>query len=264
MAERAGVRHSFSRAAERYDASARLQREVGDRLLGMVPAMVAHRVLDLGCGTGFAAAGLRARFPGATLFSADFSPAMLAAHTPAVPDLRLCADAHALPLVGGGFDLVFSNLMLQWCDLPRALSECRRVLRPGGTLCFSTVLSGTLAEIDAAFARVDRHRHTLAFVDEAALAHALTAAGYRMQRVERQRRVDYFPDARSLLQSNRDIGASRVPAGGRRSVLGRAAWQTVCAALEAMRAPEGIPLSYELAWVVADGPRSGPQNGAQA
>ena len=54
-----------------------------------------------------------------------------------------------------------------------------------------------------------------------------------------------------LLQSIRDIGASRVPVDGRRALLGRAALRRVHESLESLRTAQGIPLSYELVWVVA-------------
>lgn len=257
MTELAAVRRSFSRAADRYAAAARLQRQVSDRLLDMLPPIAAGCVLDVGCGTGFASAGLRGRYPDALLLSADFSPAMLGAHAPMSDNARLCADAHALPLRNGSVDLIFSSLMLQWCDPSRSLPECRRILRPGAPMCSATLLNGTLREIDQAFAAVDRYRHTLPFLDEAALREALGAAGLVVDHVERARQVEYFDDACSLLRSNRDIGASHVPQRDRHPTLGRAAWRSVYAAFDAQRTPQGIPLSYELAWVVAHRPGHG-------
>ena len=51
---------------------------------------------------------------------------------------RLRADAYALPFATAAFDLVFSNLMLQWCDdLDAALLEIRRVLAPDGFFAFT-------------------------------------------------------------------------------------------------------------------------------
>ena len=254
MVERATVRRSFSRAAQRYEAAASLQREVSDRLLEMLPLRRAECVLDLGCGTGFASAGLLARYPGAQLLSADFAPAMLSMHDgDSARQACVCADAHRLPFADGAVDLIFSSLMLQWCDLPRVLAECARVLRPGGQLCFATVLNGTLCEIDAAFASADTHRHTVEFLELNEVIDALASAGMSEQACTRARRVEYFPDARSLLQSNRDIGASRVPDRGRRGVLGRAAWDGVCRRLESMRTSAGLPLTYEIVWIVAQG-----------
>lgn len=251
MSELSAVQRAFSRAAGRYRAAAGLQRVVSDHLLDLLPDVEARRVLDLGCGIGFASGALAARHPGAQVIAADFSPGMLGAHEAASCCLRVCADAHRLPFADAGIDLIFSSLMLQWCDLPRALSECARALRPEGVICFSTVLNGSLCEIDAAFAAVDHHRHTVAFTDERRLHEALASAGLRADRIERATRVEHFADARSLLQSIRDIGASRVPVDGRRALLGRAALLRVYDRLEALRTAQGIPLSYELVWVVA-------------
>jgi malonyl-CoA O-methyltransferase len=254
MNERSTIRRSFSRAAKRYGDAARLQREVSDRLLSVLPPGDAARVIDLGCGTGFASDRLSARYPSAQLLSVDFSPAMLATHRPAAKGMAVCADAHRLPFADASADLIFSSLMLQWCDLPQALSECLRVLRPGGHLCFSTVLHGSLKEIDAAFSAVDEDRHTVGFVTASALIDVLASAGLSLASLVQESRTERFDDPRSLLQSNRDIGASRVPYRGRRPVLGRTALQTVYRLLESMRTAHGIPLSYELAWVVAGRP----------
>lgn len=250
MNDRVAVRASFSRAAARYSAVAALQRLVSDRLLELLPASHARVVLDLGCGTGFASAGLQSRYPGGLLCAADFSFGMLRAHGADPRTARICADAHFMPFDDGSVDLVFSSLMLQWCDLPAVLDECRRILRPGGQLCFSTVLQGTLAEIDAAFAGLDEHRHTLSFPGPDRLTAVLVESGFKVDSTCCERHVEYFADARSLLQSNRDIGASHVP-GGRRTLLGRAALRQACERLEARRGARGLPLTYELAWVVA-------------
>jgi malonyl-CoA O-methyltransferase len=252
MTERVSVRRAFSRAAPRYSERASLQRQVGDRLIDALPSAVqASRVLDLGCGTGFAGPALRARFPLALLCSTDFSQAMLGLHRPGDRDVRVCADAHALPFAPSAFDLVFSSLMLQWCDLPRALAECVRVLTADGWLCFSTVLQGSLREIDAAFSGVDGHRHVVDFPAASALHSMLEMQGFSIEWAECATRVEYFAHAAELLQSNRGIGASRVPAGGRPSMLGRAALGEVCRRLELGRTAQGVPLSYELAWMVA-------------
>jgi malonyl-CoA O-methyltransferase len=252
MTERASVRRAFSRAAARYSELAGLQREVGDRLIDVLPSSArATRVLDLGCGTGFASPGLRARFPQALLCPADFSQPMLALHRPVQGNARVCADAHALPFAGRAFDLIFSSLMLQWCDLPRVLAECARVLTADGWLCFSTVLQGSLREIDAAFSGIDGHRHVVDFPAASALHSMLEMEGFSIEWAGCATRVEYFAHAAELLQSNRGIGASRVPAGGRPSMLGRAALAEVCRRLELGRTAQGVPLSYELAWVVA-------------
>ena len=58
---------------------------------------------------------------------------------------RVCADALRLPFAEASADIVFSSLMLQWCDdLLIAFREVRRVLKPGGLFIFSTFGPDTL------------------------------------------------------------------------------------------------------------------------
>ena len=74
---------------------------------------------------------------------------------------RVRADAYSLPFRDGAFDLVFSSLMLQWCDdLDAVFAEIARVLRPGGLLLFSTFGPGTLAELREAWARERRRQQS--------------------------------------------------------------------------------------------------------
>lgn len=72
------VAASFSRAAERYDDHAVLQREVADDLLALVNTQrPVRRILDIGSGTGYCSAPLLRKFPGAQLISLDIAPGML-------------------------------------------------------------------------------------------------------------------------------------------------------------------------------------------
>jgi malonyl-CoA O-methyltransferase len=58
------VRESFERAAVSYDGAAVLQRQVCDHLLATLdPLPEPASILDAGCGTGYGARLLRARWP---------------------------------------------------------------------------------------------------------------------------------------------------------------------------------------------------------
>ena len=100
-------------------------------------------ILDLGAGTGHAIARAEAALSQALVVAADIAPGMLERARQQSRWLRrferVRADAYALPFRDGAFDLVFSNLMLQWCDdLDAVFGEIARVLKPGGLLLFST------------------------------------------------------------------------------------------------------------------------------
>lgn len=101
-----------------------------------------QKVLDVGCGTGVVAvtaAGL-----GAEVTGLDLTPALIErAHENASLAGRdvgfVVGDAEALPFPDASFDVVVSQFGHMFA--PRAevaLAEMTRVLRPGGTIAFST------------------------------------------------------------------------------------------------------------------------------
>ncbi len=85
---------------------------------------------------------------GMTVISADFSPAMAAI----AGGLPVTIDGEALPFADKKFDLVIAHLSLHWInDLPGALIQLRRALKPGGLFLASMPVLGTLAELRTAF-----------------------------------------------------------------------------------------------------------------
>ncbi|HEY3433836.1 MAG TPA: malonyl-ACP O-methyltransferase BioC [Rhodocyclaceae bacterium] len=252
------VRHAFGRAAHRYDAVADYQQEVGKRLLAGRPWLeLSGRALDLGCGTGHGTALLQHGFPALNLTALDFALPMVS-HLATVLSprpTRLCADAQALPFRPDSFDFCWSSLTMQWCDPVQVFAEIARILKPGGRLALSTLGPETFAELRQAFAGVDEYRHTIDFLPESSLKVALSEAGLNAVRWERKTITRYRPDLRSLLAGVRDLGANRVTGGNRRSgLMGKAAWLKLQAAYEALRIPQGLPLSYDTFFIYAEKP----------
>ncbi|MGA9139271.1 MAG: methyltransferase domain-containing protein [Methanocella sp.] len=99
-----------------------------------------ERVLDLGCGTGYTSC-LIARSQDADVVAADLQPKMLrwvqrrARKERVLNAVRpVAADAHRLPFKDGSFDAAVVESVLVFCDVPVALAELYRVLKPGGRL----------------------------------------------------------------------------------------------------------------------------------
>jgi ubiquinone/menaquinone biosynthesis C-methylase UbiE len=106
--------------------------------LGLRPGA---RLLDVGCGLGDAAVALAADLgPTGEVVGVDASAAMLAiarerATGAACPVRFTVGDAMALDEPAAAFDAVRSERTLQWlADPATAVTEMRRVLRPGGPL----------------------------------------------------------------------------------------------------------------------------------
>jgi len=263
----ASVRDSFDRASASYDAAAVLQRRVGDELLHRVdffklePAVV----VDLGAGTGRATAELKRRYRRATVIALDIAPGMLREarrHQRWFRRFeRVCGDALRLPLAEASVDIVFSNLMLQWCgDLDVALGEVRRVLKPDGLFAFTTFGPDTLTELRAAWAAVDGYTHVNAFLDMHDIGDALGRAGLTEPVLDVDRVTLTYRDALEVMRDLKAIGAHNVTAGRPRGLTGRARLQQVKAAYETSRRNGLLPATYEVVYGAAWG--SAGQRGA--
>jgi len=120
--------------------------DLGERLLDRLNDTSASfaSVLEIG-GRGSIAAKLQAR--GMQVVSADFSAPMAAC----AGGLAVAIDGEALPFGPQKFDLVLAHCSLHWInDLPGALIQLRRALRPGGLFLASMPVLGTLQELRAA------------------------------------------------------------------------------------------------------------------
>lgn len=157
----------------------RLHHDIADRAAELAVSVhpAPRRVLDVGCGTGYLLRLLAGRCPQATeLAGVDPAPSMIEAAEQAADDRRLrftVGAAERLPCADDAFDLVVTTTSFDhWADQRAGLSECARVLVPGGHLMltdlFSPVLLPTLLARRRGKARTRRRASQL-----------LSAAGFQ-------------------------------------------------------------------------------------
>jgi malonyl-CoA O-methyltransferase len=258
MLEPRDVARSFGAASRTYDAHAWLQALAREELLSRLDVLRAPpaSVLDLGAGTGLAAIGIKRRFRGAAVTAADIAAPMLDIARQRSRWWRrircVQADAQALPFADASFDLVFSNLMLQWLVPPdAALAEMRRVLKPGGLLLASSFGPETLRELRTAWMAADAGIHVNEFIDVHDLGSALARAGFAEPVLDVDRHQRHYEDARGLMGELKALGARNVDARRARGLTGRRGFARMLDAYESLRTPRGLPATWQLLYAVA-------------
>jgi malonyl-CoA O-methyltransferase len=262
----ARVRQSFGRAARSYDAAAVLQKRVRDETLERLDVVRLEPavVLDLGAGTGHASLALKRRYRPSQVIALDLAEGMLREvgrrQTLLRRFRRVCGQAAALPLRDASVDLVFSNLMLQWCQDPDAVfGEIRRVLKPGGLFTFTTFGPDTLLELRRAWAAADERTHVNRFIDMHDLGDALVRSGLAEPVMDVERFTLTYAEVRDLMRDLKDMGAHNANAGRPRGLTGKGTLARMTAAYEAFRKDGRLPATYEVvygqAWCPVAPPR---------
>ena len=251
--DRTRLRASFERASTSYDASSSLQARIAGALLERLEVFrfTPGRVLDLGSGTGRVTRELKRRYPRARVIALDIAAGMLREarrhQWPWRRFDRVCGDASRLPLKDGSIDLIYSNLMLQWCEpLAVTLAEVRRVLKSSGFFAFSTFGPGTLNELRSAWAEADGYNHVNHFSDIHEVGDALVRAGLMEPVLDVDHIEVGYPDVLTLMRDLKAIGAHNVTAGRPRSLSGRARLARVERAYESFRREQRLPATYEV------------------
>jgi SAM-dependent methyltransferase len=164
-------------------------------------------VADIGCGTGNLLAAVAAACPQAGLIGIDPATALLAKarQRPELAGATLIeGSVEQLPLSGSAVDFVLSMLVLQeFTDRSRALSEMRRVVRPGGVVAacqwdfrmmpvIDTLMQAITDVSPAAAQRIGRTSPPV-FVDEAELLYWWQRGGFIETRATRLTVTRIFP-----------------------------------------------------------------------
>ncbi len=249
------ARQAFEKAAGTYDEAAVLQNEIGDRLLGRLEyiRLQPRRILDLGAGTGVFSKALGKRYRKAEVVALDIALPMLQRVKQRAGWLRkpgcICGDSESLPFSDDSFDLIFSNLMLQWCtDLEATFIELRRVLAPGGLLMFTTFGPDTLKELRASWEAVDAFTHVNSFIDLHDVGDSLLHTKWAEPVMDSERITVTYRELRTLMQDLKHIGAHNVTSGRPRGLTGRHRMQQLIDAYEPFRKDGVLPASYEVVY----------------
>jgi SAM-dependent methyltransferase len=239
----------------------RVAEELAERLMAVLRRF--ERAVDLGTPTDAVAQALAASGKVETIVAATPDAAQRDASLP-----RVAADEEMLPFADGSLDLVVSALALQFVnDLPGALIQIRRALKPDGLLLAALIGGESLSELREAFAQAESEieggvsPRVAPFADLRELGALLQRAGFALPVVDSDRLTVRYQSVLALMHDLRRMGATNVLSERRRSSLKRATLARM-AEIYAQRFADAdgrLRASFEVVWLSGWAPHESQQ-----
>jgi SAM-dependent methyltransferase len=238
----------------------RVAEDLGERLDAVVRTF--DRAVDLGTPTDAVRRALMERGKVGTVVAATSA----AEGDDAFP--RVAADEEALPFANGSLDLIVSALALQFVnDMPGALIQARRALKPDGLLLAALIGGDSLSELREAFAAAESEvegglsPHVAPFADVRELGGLLQRAGFALPVVDSDRLTVRYDSVIALMHDLRRMGATNMLAERRRTPLKRATLQRL-ADIYAERFADAdgrLRATFEIVWLSGWAPHESQQ-----
>ncbi|MBT6119730.1 MAG: methyltransferase domain-containing protein [Rhodospirillaceae bacterium] len=265
--DRRAVRARRERAARALPEHDFLMREVADRLADRLDDIRRRfpRALDLGSRGPALSRAVAGR--------AGIEDWICAAPTPAAArdtaPLAAIAEEEAMPFAEGVFDLVLSSFALHWVnDLPGALLQVRRCLKPDGLFLAALPGGDSLVELRAALLEAEAaitggaSPRVSPFVDLRDAAGLLQRAGFALPVADIDTITVSYADPLALMRDLRGMGETGAMAARPRGFLRRDVL------LEAARiyqthhgGPDGrVPATFQIAFLTGWAPHADQPN----
>jgi NADH dehydrogenase [ubiquinone] 1 alpha subcomplex assembly factor 5 len=178
------------------------------------------------------------------------------------------ADEDALPFAEASFDLVVSVLSLHAVnDLPGALVQIRRALKPDGLFVAALFAAETLNELRLSFAAAEAEilggasSRVAPFADVRELGHLLQRAGFALPVADVERTTVRYRQLPKLFADLRGLGETNVLTGRRTSFLSRRTMERLIAEYGS-RFPDDegrFPATFEISFLTGWAPHSSQQ-----
>lgn len=238
------IQKTFNRVAE-FPAADFLTVEINHRLLEQLEFMrfKPEVIIDLGCGKGYASKVLKNKYPLAEIYSLDLADKIIPKQQNGI-----CANASQLPLRAQSVDLVYSNLMLPWCENMEAIfAEVQRILKPGGLFLFTTFGPETLQELAQAWHDLDNFPHQHLFYDLQDIGDVLLQQQFLDPVIDREMLVVNYQNCEQLCKELKFSGMNNIHKDRRNTLTGKKRWQKFANNINAQANQNGkIPIRFEI------------------
>lgn len=247
---------NFNRAADSYDSVAHLQQQVGNGLWQYTQQFVncnsVKNLLDLGCGTGLFTEKLGKNNSNLIGLDIAYCMAQKARQSSSINNVQfICGDAEILPFQKNSVDLIFSNLVLQWCHLENVFSEVHRVLQNKGFFCFSILGPETLFELKHAWKSIDNYDHVNEFDSIDAVFSIAQQYNFNKLFSYQEKRIMQYQSAFDLLKELKALGAQNVNEKRPQKLLGKSILTKISKAYDHYRDENDVlPATYDVSYII--------------
>jgi NADH dehydrogenase [ubiquinone] 1 alpha subcomplex assembly factor 5 len=174
---------------------------------------------------------------------------------------RMVGDPEWLPLQPESVDLVVSCLDLHWVnDLPGALTQIRRSLKPDGLFLAAMFGENTLRELREAFIVAETERegglgqHASPMAGLSDLAGLVQRAGFTLPTLDVDHVDVSYPDAFAVMEHLQGMGEQNASFGARKGTP-RSTLLAAAAAYQAMSGmEEGVTASFDVVFMIGWAP----------
>jgi SAM-dependent methyltransferase len=229
-----------------------------------------ERAVDLGTPTDALRRALASNPAIGALITADAGPrpSPSLSSTPCAIGLEIVADEEALPFADASLDLVVSALALQAVnDLPGALVQIRRALKPDGLFLAALIGGASLSELRESFASAESEMEgglsprVAPFVDVRDIGALMQRAGFALPVTDVDRLTVRYATPFALMQDLRRMGAGNALTERRRTPLRRATLMRMAEIYaERFADPDSrVRATFEIVWVSGWAPHESQQ-----
>ncbi|MBX3476796.1 MAG: methyltransferase domain-containing protein [Brevundimonas sp.] len=245
----------LARAARRFQTADFLHRRAAEEAVNSLEAIV----------RGFPVAVDLSPHPG--VFAAVLADSDAAGRIGPVQAPAAWPGEAALPVADGSADLIVSVLGLHWIDdLPGALAQIRRALRPDGLFLGALFGAGTLKELRGVVTEAElsvrggAQARVSPFADGYDAAALMQRAGFALPVTDVDRVTVRYPDLFALVRDLRAMGETNALAGTARPLTRDIAARAAALYAERHAEPDGrIPATFEIIQLAGWAPHESQQ-----
>ncbi len=250
------ISKAFNQHASEYECAAKVQQEIGARLLERLQylSIKPQRILDLGCGPGVFSYELTRMYPKAQVVGLDLAQFMLTQAQKKQSWRRkwplVAADMRHLPFAAGAFDLIFANQVIHWGGpLMPVFRELNRVMNANGCLMFTTLGPDTFKELKHAWSGVNHYAHVNEFVDMHDVGDCLMSEHFLEPVMDMELLAVHYETLPKLLKALKAQGVKNINPQRNQGLTGKTAWQQFEQNYSALQTDKGkYPLTYEVVY----------------